>query len=321
MSGGWTPNVICTRSRAARIAFDETAQGFPAGEPGQDRPLGRRLPRRLRARRRRSLTAPPPAPRRSAKRRRSRRGSRARRPPRAARSALAPSGRPSAPARPSSTSRTTSPRAISRSATREGMRSIEHIKRYTTTGMGADQGKTSNLNALAIVAAALGKPIAEVGTDDLPPALYAGDVRRLRRPFARRSVRPDPRDAAARAGRRGRARCSRTPASGNARRAFRCRARRRRDAASASAWRRAPRRRSWMLRRSARSRSSAPTRPSSSSGSTSMRSPSSAVGRCRYALMLSEDGYVDRRRRRHAARRGSLPRHHDDRRRRRASSR
>ena len=48
-------------------------------------------------------------------------------------------------------------------ATREGMRSIEHIKRYTTSGMATDQGKLSNLNALAIAAAALGKPIAEVG--------------------------------------------------------------------------------------------------------------------------------------------------------------
>ena len=48
-------------------------------------------------------------------------------------------------------------------ATREGMRSIEHIKRYTTTGMATDQGKTSNMNALAIAAEALGKPIAEVG--------------------------------------------------------------------------------------------------------------------------------------------------------------
>jgi sarcosine oxidase subunit alpha len=48
-------------------------------------------------------------------------------------------------------------------ATREGFRSIEHVKRYTTTGMATDQGKTSNLNALAIVAAALGKPIPEVG--------------------------------------------------------------------------------------------------------------------------------------------------------------
>ena len=38
-------------------------------------------------------------------------------------------------------------------ATREGFRSIEHVKRYTTTGMATDQGKTSNINALAIVAA------------------------------------------------------------------------------------------------------------------------------------------------------------------------
>ena len=33
-------------------------------------------------------------------------------------------------------------------AAREGFRSIEHVKRYTTTGMATDQGKTSNLNAL-----------------------------------------------------------------------------------------------------------------------------------------------------------------------------
>ena len=48
-------------------------------------------------------------------------------------------------------------------ATREGFRSIEHVKRYTTTGMATDQGKTSNLNALGIVAHALGKSIPEVG--------------------------------------------------------------------------------------------------------------------------------------------------------------
>ena len=48
-------------------------------------------------------------------------------------------------------------------ATREGMRSIEHIKRYTTTGMATDQGKTSNMNALAIAARALDKTIPQVG--------------------------------------------------------------------------------------------------------------------------------------------------------------
>jgi len=50
-----------------------------------------------------------------------------------------------------------------RLALREGFTSIEHIKRYTTTGMATDQGKGSNLNALGIVAKALDKSIAEVG--------------------------------------------------------------------------------------------------------------------------------------------------------------
>jgi sarcosine oxidase subunit alpha len=48
-------------------------------------------------------------------------------------------------------------------AAREGFRSIEHIKRYTTVGMATDQGKTSNLNALGIVAGQLGRSIPEVG--------------------------------------------------------------------------------------------------------------------------------------------------------------
>jgi sarcosine oxidase, subunit alpha len=48
-------------------------------------------------------------------------------------------------------------------ASREGFRSIEHVKRYTTTGMATDQGKTSNLNAMSIVAASLGLPLEQVG--------------------------------------------------------------------------------------------------------------------------------------------------------------
>jgi sarcosine oxidase, subunit alpha len=48
-------------------------------------------------------------------------------------------------------------------ATREGFHSIEHVKRYTTTGMATDQGKTSNLNAMAIVAGELNRSIAQVG--------------------------------------------------------------------------------------------------------------------------------------------------------------
>jgi sarcosine oxidase subunit alpha len=48
-------------------------------------------------------------------------------------------------------------------AMREGFQSIEHIKRYTTTGMATDQGKTSNINALGVVAEALGRPVPEIG--------------------------------------------------------------------------------------------------------------------------------------------------------------
>ena len=51
----------------------------------------------------------------------------------------------------------------------EGFRSIEHVKRYTTTGMGTDQGKTSNVNALALVAERLAKPVTEVGTTTFRP--------------------------------------------------------------------------------------------------------------------------------------------------------
>jgi sarcosine oxidase subunit alpha len=54
-------------------------------------------------------------------------------------------------------------------AVQEGMRSIEHIKRYTTTGMATDQGKLSNMNALAIASAQLNKPILEVGLTTFRP--------------------------------------------------------------------------------------------------------------------------------------------------------
>jgi sarcosine oxidase subunit alpha len=48
-------------------------------------------------------------------------------------------------------------------AHREGYRSVEHLKRYTTMGMGTDQGKTSNVNALALLAQTLGTDVASVG--------------------------------------------------------------------------------------------------------------------------------------------------------------
>ncbi len=54
-------------------------------------------------------------------------------------------------------------------ALREGYRSIEHVKRYTTTGMGTDQGKLGNVNAIGIVAEHLGKPLPEVGVTTFRP--------------------------------------------------------------------------------------------------------------------------------------------------------
>ncbi|WP_137131507.1 sarcosine oxidase subunit alpha [Rhizobium sp. FY34] len=50
-----------------------------------------------------------------------------------------------------------------RLAVREGMHSIEHIKRFTTNGMASDQGKMSNMHGLAIAAEVLGKEIPQVG--------------------------------------------------------------------------------------------------------------------------------------------------------------
>ena len=56
-----------------------------------------------------------------------------------------------------------------RLAHREGFISVEHLKRYTTLGMATDQGKTSNIPGLAIMANALGKQIPEVGTTRFRP--------------------------------------------------------------------------------------------------------------------------------------------------------
>ncbi len=48
-------------------------------------------------------------------------------------------------------------------AEREGFRSVEHLKRYTTLGMATDQGRTANVNALAIMAELTGRSIPETG--------------------------------------------------------------------------------------------------------------------------------------------------------------
>jgi sarcosine oxidase subunit alpha len=54
-------------------------------------------------------------------------------------------------------------------AAREGFQSIEHVKRYTTLGMGTDQGRTGNLVGAALLSAAVGRSLAETGTTNFRP--------------------------------------------------------------------------------------------------------------------------------------------------------
>ncbi|MBS0235449.1 MAG: sarcosine oxidase subunit alpha family protein [Proteobacteria bacterium] len=56
-----------------------------------------------------------------------------------------------------------------RLAEREGYRSVEHLKRYTTLGMATDQGKTSNVNGLALMAELTKKSIPATGTTSARP--------------------------------------------------------------------------------------------------------------------------------------------------------
>jgi len=50
-----------------------------------------------------------------------------------------------------------------------GMRSVEHVKRFTTIGTGSDQGKTAGINESAIIAAQLGQPVGSVGVTTFRP--------------------------------------------------------------------------------------------------------------------------------------------------------
>jgi len=54
-------------------------------------------------------------------------------------------------------------------AAQENYRSVEHMKRYTTQGMATDQGKNSNVAALALLADATGRGIPETGTTTFRP--------------------------------------------------------------------------------------------------------------------------------------------------------
>ena len=69
-------------------------------------------------------------------------------------------------------------------AAQEGFESVEHTKRYTTLGMATDQGKLSNINGLAVLSKSLNMDIPDVGTTTFRPpytpismASLAGEAR------------------------------------------------------------------------------------------------------------------------------------------------
>ena len=168
MSGGWTPSVHLFSQSRGKLTYDEALGAFVPGKGAQRvRSAGGckgtfDLATALAEGRAAGEAAEPPAPRELE-------------------AAPYPTGSEKCAAQPAGPSHqrsrgkafvdfqndvTTKDLKI---AVREGFRSIEHVKRYTTTGMATDQGKTSNLNALDIVADDLKQPVTAVGLTTFRP--------------------------------------------------------------------------------------------------------------------------------------------------------
>ncbi|MDF1737375.1 MAG: sarcosine oxidase subunit alpha family protein [Minwuia sp.] len=77
-----------------------------------------------------------------------------------------------------------------RLANREGFRSVEHLKRYTTLGMGTDQGKSSNIIGLALMADARGISIPDAGTTRYRPPFTPVSIGALAGPEVGAALRP-----------------------------------------------------------------------------------------------------------------------------------
>ena len=155
------------------------------------------------------------------------------------------------------------------------------------------RARLSNMNALGHRRRGARQADRRGRADDLPPALYAGDLRRLRRPRARRSVRSGPQHADARLG--GASSGAVFEDVGLWKRACYFPQRRREHARGGGARMprdRAPASACSMPRRSARSRSSARTPRTFSNRMYANAFAKLDVGRCRYGLMLREDGFV-----------------------------
>ena len=87
---------------------------------------------------------------------------------------------------------------------REGYELIEHVKRYTTLGMGTDQGRTGAVNGIGALAEILDKPVSEIGTTTFRQPYTPGHLRRYGGPGSGRALRPCPEDGDARLARRSR---------------------------------------------------------------------------------------------------------------------
>ncbi|MGQ9366504.1 sarcosine oxidase subunit alpha family protein [Azospirillum sp. ST 5-10] len=75
-------------------------------------------------------------------------------------------------------------------AHREGYRAVELLKRYTTLGMATDQGKTSNVPAIGLMAALTGAPMGQVGTTVFRPPYTPVSLGALAGPHRGRDFRP-----------------------------------------------------------------------------------------------------------------------------------
>jgi sarcosine oxidase subunit alpha len=75
-------------------------------------------------------------------------------------------------------------------AKQEGFIAVEHLKRYTTLGMATDQGKTANVNGLALMAEATGKTVPETGTTRFRPPYTPVAVGALAGPHRGKNFKP-----------------------------------------------------------------------------------------------------------------------------------
>ena len=173
VAGGWAPNVALFAQSRGKLRYDEQIEAFRPGPLLAAGALRRRRQRLLRHGRmfcrRRARRARRPRARRASTR--SRRAIPTRPGERADRAGADPRRFPELPSnRPKHKVRafidlqddvTTKDLGL---AVKEGYRSVEHAKRYTTAGMGTDQGKVANLNAFGFLASVRGESIPAIGT-------------------------------------------------------------------------------------------------------------------------------------------------------------